>query len=81
MRTRAEATLSKAFEKHGAAAALARRTGVSAGVLSRLANGEIKQPSLKISLALRDDPELPIDPDWWLEEAPAEQGDTDKGAA
>ncbi len=72
MRTRAESTLSKAFEKHGVAAALARRTGVSAGVLSRLANGEIKQPSLKISLALRDDPEVPIDPEWWLEEATEE---------
>jgi transcriptional regulator with XRE-family HTH domain len=80
MQTRAEAALSKAFEKHGAAAKMARRTGVSAGVLSRLANGEIKQPSLKISLALRDDPEVPIDPEWWLQPASGVE-DEDKGAA
>lgn len=79
--TRAQQVLSKAFETHGAAAALSRRTGVSPGVLSRLANGEIAVPSLKISLALQADDELRIDQRWWLEASVEETKPTPGDAA
>lgn len=78
--SRASQALAKAFsDNRGAQARLAERTGISAGRLSHLANGG--QPSLKTSLKLKGDPEIPIDLAWWTMPPLRERRAAAKGAA
>jgi len=61
--------LAKAYEVRGAQARHAERTGISPTRLSRLAaaEGEDTLPNLETALKLKDDPELPIEPTWWIQ--------------
>lgn len=77
MHSRASLVLALAFRTRGAQKQLAQRTGISQPRLSRLARGG-SLPNTDTSQKLKDDPELPIDPAWWMEPAVAE---ADKGAA
>lgn len=78
MQSRASAALAKAYENRGAQARHAERTGISPTRLSRLAQGDT-EPNLHTSLALKDDPEIPIDPSWWTQ--PVRVRNATKGAA
>ncbi len=61
---------------------MSKRTGISQSRLSKLASGATETaPTLEICMALKADPELPIDPAWWLEPAETTEAEPDKGAA
>lgn len=79
MHSRASQFLAAAYRTRGVQKLHAMRTGVSQPRLSRLARGG-SLPNTDTSQRLKDDPELPIDPAWWMEPAIPESK-SDKGAA
>lgn len=79
MHSRASQFLAHAFKQRGTQKRLAQRTGISQPRLSRLAKGG-SLPNTDTSQRLKDDPELSVDPGWWMEPAQPES-EPDKGAA